>query len=400
MLTTLSELLAPVSRFEFLEVFRERKRLHIAASDPTRAETLFSWREIDTLVSGHGLDQNVIVMRDGVIVPREMYTSNKDSRLNVRALHDLLAQGVSIVVNGVNRLIPQIGQLAAAIEREMGIDTRVNAYLSFSKGGAFKPHWDGHDVLVLQVHGNKQWRIWKTEVPYPLEAEGIPNRAAKMVDVREPPDQVIEFAPGDVLFIPRGEPHCAAVSAGRSVHLTIGLGTRTGIDFLERLQVAAVQDPILRMDLPRHSSAEQSRAHEAALKDALHRLIDAASMSRFLQDDDISRSPALQTAVTGALPQTGDVLRLTLRRRVPLPEVEPDGGPQHVTIGGEARRLSPASIEILRWLFDHDPATWGELHAALTMRHGNDSIAAATRDLLRFGFLAVNRRCCTFAAQR
>jgi ribosomal protein L16 Arg81 hydroxylase len=49
----------------------------------------------------------------------------------------------------------------------MRIRTHVNAYLSFSKGGAFKPHWDLHDVLVVQVHGNKQWRVWNAEVPLP-----------------------------------------------------------------------------------------------------------------------------------------------------------------------------------------------------------------------------------------
>ena len=86
-----------------------------------------------------------------------------------------------------------------------------------------------------------------------------------------------------------------------------------------------------------------------------------------------------------------DILRLTLRRRVPLPDVAPDGGAQPVTIGGEARRLSPASIDVLRWLFDHDPATLRALHAGLTPRHGQDSIEAAIRELLRLGFLVVNR---------
>ena len=38
--------------------------------------------------------------------------------------------------------------------------------------------------------------------------------------------------PGDVLFIPRGEPHSAAVSTKHSVHLTIGLTSETGSIFL------------------------------------------------------------------------------------------------------------------------------------------------------------------------
>jgi ribosomal protein L16 Arg81 hydroxylase len=386
MLATLADLLAPVSTSEFLEVFRARKRLHIAASDRTRAEKLFSWRDIDTLLSRHALDENVKIMRDSVRVPRQFYTSNEGKRLDVRAFHDLLAQGVSIVVDYVERSIRQIGQLSAAIEREMGATTYVNAYLSFFKGGAFKPHWDVMDVLVVQVHGNKHWRVWNAEVPYPLETVG----RAK-VNTSVAPDQEIEMAPGDVLFIPRGEPHSAAVSTKHSVHLTFSLLSATGIDFLDHLHKEAIKDPLLRMDLPRHLPDEQSSAHEAALKNRLHHLIDTASVSQFLREADLSRLPALQTAVAGELPQVDDFLRLTLRRRVSLPDVTPNGGAQPVTIGGEAPRLSPASIDVLRWLFDHDPATLRALLAGLTPRHEQYSIEAAIRELLRLGFLVVNR---------
>jgi hypothetical protein len=386
MLATLSDLLAPVSISEFLEVFCARKRFHIAASDPTRAETLFPWRDIDTFLSEHALDEDVKIMRDGVRIPRVLYTSNEDKQLNVRAFHDLLPQGISIVADSIDRSIPQIGQLCAAIERAMGVDVEANAYLSFFKGGAFKPHFDVMDVLVVQVHGNKQWRIWNTELPYPVE---LADRAK--VDTNVAPDQEVEMAPGDVLFIPRGEPHSAAVSTKHSVHLTISLISQTGIDFFRNLRKEVGKDPLLRMDLPRHSSDMQSCAHEAALKYRLHQLIEAASISQFLREGDLSRLPAFQIAVAGELPQMEDILRLTLRRRVPLPDVTPDSGLQSVTIGGETRHLSPAAIDVLRWLFDHDPVSLRALHIELTPRHGRDSIEAAIRELLRFGFLFVNQ---------
>jgi len=381
MLATLADLLAPVSLPEFLDVFHARTRLHISASDPTRAETLLSWQDIDTFLSAHGVDENVGIWRDSVLVPRQFYTSSGGKRLKVRAFNDLLAQGVSIIVDGVHRTIPQISQLAAAVEREMGIPTQVNAYLSFSKGSAFKPHWDILDILAVQVHGRKRWRFWKPVVPHPVEYADSGS-----IDASAVPDQEIELAPGDVLFIPRGEPHAAALSAGCSVHLTIGLRSATGINFLGYIHKKAAEDPLLRMNLPR----QQSDAHEAALKHRLRQLIDAASMTQFLQEGDLSRSPAVQTAMSGALPQMDQVLRLTLRRRVPLPETAPGGGPQPVTIGGEVRHLSPASIDVLRWLFDHDPATLRALHAGLAAHHGQDSIEAALRELLRSGFLVVN----------
>jgi ribosomal protein L16 Arg81 hydroxylase len=384
MLATLKDLLAPIAISEFLKVFRARKRLYIAASNPTRAESLFSWRDIDSFLSAHMLDENVRLMRDGVRVGRLLYTSNEGKQFNLRAFHDLLRQGASIVVDDVEHWVPQIRQLSAAIEREMGIRTNVNAYLSFSRGGAFKPHWDIDDVLIVQIHGNKRWRVWNAEVPHPVE---IAERGK--VNTTVPPDQEFEMAPGDVLFIPRGEPHAAAVSTGRSVHLTIGLSSYNGIDFLVHLRKEAAKDPLLRMDLPRHSSDEQASAHEAELKRRLHALIDSASMSQFLREGDLFRPPASETAVSGALPQMNDFLRLTLRRRIPIPIVASDDAPQPLTIGGEVRRLSPASVDALRWLFDHDPATFRELYHELAPRYAQESIEASIHELLRFGFLAI-----------
>jgi hypothetical protein len=114
-------------------------------------------------------------------------------------------------------------------------------------------------------------------VAHPVEfADGV------AIDANTTPNHEIELAPGDVLFIPRGEPHAAAVLAGRSVHLTIGLRSETGIDFLGYIHKKAAQDALLRMNLPRQVVDERSDAHEAALKRRLHQLIDATSMSQFV----------------------------------------------------------------------------------------------------------------------
>ena len=85
-----------------------------------------------------------------------------------------------------------------------------------------------------------------------------------------------------------------------------------------------------------------------------------------------------------------DVLRLTLRRRIPLPDVAPGSEAQPVMIGGETPRLSPGSIDALRWLFNHDPATLRALQSELTPRHGYDSTHDAISELLRLGYLFVN----------
>jgi len=133
----------------------------------------------------------------------------------------------------------------------------------------------------------KQWRIWNAEIANPTE-EWTNNLK---VNASLPPDQVIELTPGDVLFIPRGEPHSAAVSTVQSVHLTIGLSSLTGLNFIDHLRKEAAKDLFLRMNLLRHSSEEEALMHEAGLKRRLHQLIDAASVTKFLRANDLDRRP-------------------------------------------------------------------------------------------------------------
>lgn len=385
MLATLANLVAPIPVFEFLDALRAGRRLHVRASSPTRLAPLLPWQDIDALLAMLARADKLVVWRDGQPVPRQFYTSGEDARFNPRAFHDLVAHGVSVIVNEIHQSVPRIGHLAAAIERELGIQTQVNAYLSFSKGGAFKPHRDWHDVLVAQIHGSKRWQIWNADIAYPVK----PMARLKGNDSL-PPDQVIELAPGDVLFIPRGEPHAAAVASGLSVHLTIGLDHMTGLDFIDHLREQAITNTLLRMNLPRHSSEAETIAHETAVKQALHRLIDTASVAEFLRTDDLSRRPYLHTAVAGMLPQMDDLLCLTLRRRIPLPDRANDGAAQPVTIGGEVCHLAPVSIDVMRWLFDHGPALRRALDDAMAPQYGQASVETALRELLRFGFLAVN----------
>src|SRR5262249_57572523 len=92
----------------------------------------------------------------------------------------------------------------------------------------------------------------------------------------------------------------------------------------------------------------------------------------------------------GKSSRVDDMVGLTLRRRIPLPDPVKKGDPRPITIGNEAYRLSPVSIDVLRWLFDHDLATLGAIYAGLAPGHEPDAIDTAIHELLRFGLVAIN----------
>jgi hypothetical protein len=399
MINTLADLLAPISVFDFLDAFRAGRRLHVRTNESKRLEMLLPWQRIEAVLDwGASTDRtantffdqsarrstpHLIIMRDDVEIPRKFFTI--EDRFSVRAFHDLAKQGVSVVVNFIDMVVPTIGLLAASIERDLSVKTWVNAYLSFSKGGAFRPHRDDHDVLVAQIHGSKKWQIWNADIKHPV---GNKMKGSK-INVDLPPNDVIELGPGDILFIPRGEPHSAAVSSKISVHLTIGLSHMTAIDFIDYLREQAHKDVLLRMNLPRHLSEEETSAHESAVKRSLTDLINRTKVAEFLQADDQRRSPYLHAAVTGTLPKRNDVIQLTLRRRIPLPNVVTDGAAQAVTIGQEVCSLSPVSISIIAWLFDHGPASRSALDDAMVPQYGETKLEEGLHELLRFGFLSI-----------
>jgi len=379
MLGSLADVVSPIPVGEFLCAFQGKKRLYIKATEPARADSLLPWRDIETMISMRDFD-DMEAMQNGMVLPPQLYRTGPD----MSAFHDLLDQGASIVVRQVQLKIPQIQWLATALERQMGFGVGVNAYFSFSKGGAFKPHWDRHDVLIVQIHGKKTWRIWDAKLKNPIERSWNAKH-----DITEANAEELELSPGDVLYIPRGEPHAASVSDGGSVHLSIGLDCPNGMDLLQQLNQAAAQDEFLRSDLPPQEAEARLREHEAELKTRLHRLVDTLDIITFLKEDDANRPPVRQVSLASS-EAASDVLRLTLRRRVPLPEASGDET-QPVTIGGTVYSLSPASIDILRRLFARDGQSRGVLIDALSPRLGKGAVTNGLRELSRLGFLVTDR---------
>src|SRR6476659_7778728 len=171
MIRDFASLLAPLSEQSFLKHFLGKKRLIVKTEEPQRAVPLLPWATINRIIECDVLPvDRLCVMRASVELSPLMFRRQDGSqRLRAGQLQALLFQGTSLVINDIDALVPEIRQLADAIERRLAHYVGVNAYLSFSGGSAFKAHWDIHDVLVVQIHGSKRWRSHGMPVPFPTE---------------------------------------------------------------------------------------------------------------------------------------------------------------------------------------------------------------------------------------
>jgi hypothetical protein len=108
---------------------------------------------------------------------------------------------------------------------------------------------------VLQVAGEKHWRIHDPVLRDPLRAQPWDERAADVAAAaeREPVIDAV-LRPGDALYLPRGFLHSATALGEISAHLTIGVHSVTrwaaAESALDLVRALAADDPELRTSLP------------------------------------------------------------------------------------------------------------------------------------------------------
>lgn len=278
----LASLVAPAAESDFIAAFVRKERMIVKAPDARRAEGLLPQITIERLIASDLLpSMRLSVLRDGEVVAPHRFRTD-DGRLHVSAMEGLVREGVSLIVTGIHDDVPAIERLRKGLELRLGHDVWVNAYVTHGPGGALPPHYDDHDVLALQVHGSKRWHGHGVPFPSPIE------RSPDGVDFG-PSHWELLLEPGDLLYLPRGEAHHAMADGPLSVHLTFGIDTRRGIDFLSSVVEHAKSEGLFRQDLTRLGGTSSLELRERALKDRMHALIEEADLGAYLTTDEAAR---------------------------------------------------------------------------------------------------------------
>ncbi len=67
--------------------------------------------------------------------------------------------GSSLRVTSVQDLVPAVNRLCQDMAQECKCMVSANIYATPPGNAGFDPHYDDHDVIVLQCHGSKLWSI-------------------------------------------------------------------------------------------------------------------------------------------------------------------------------------------------------------------------------------------------
>ena len=313
--------------------------------------------DVDVLIEERSLRlPSFRVIREGSTLPTTSYTQT--ARMGQAPVADLahpgkvgelVAAGATLVLQGLHRTWEPLVRFCRALAGELGHPVQANAYLTPRQSQGFEFHYDTHDVFILQVTGRKAWVVHEPVFPLPLQDQPWPSRPESATQSLPPPgdpclDVVLE--PGDCLWLPRGWVHAARTEGDLSLHITLGVLTRTRHWLLRQIVEELAEEEDFRASLPPGFAAAgpglAGSVHEvAALFSAWAAAADGDATASALRRRHLEQMPGpLRRPVTSALtaPMIEDGTWLRVRSDA-VHDVEADESGLVLSLGDRELRL-------------------------------------------------------------
>jgi len=278
--------------------------------------------------------------------------------------------GCSVVNNHADLLSPPLAALCLDLQRSLP-HAYVNTYLTPPSAAAVSAHADDRDVFVIQVMGEKQWRVYgEVPIPYPSTKEQVGKGDLKVPDsvLQQKPLFEIILKRGDVLYMPRGFVHEASTNTSEpSFHATVAIAThdwslsKTITEIVsERLDSEvkfrmAVHPYFGMMKNTESVGSDQKEVLNGLLKDAMERITSSVNIDtvanhlgnkyrvhnnhvqskrqELINDDDSTHQSLLteSTAIVG--PEAANRIRMNTKIRASTPEERASAPPPIATHG-------------------------------------------------------------------
>jgi ribosomal protein L16 Arg81 hydroxylase len=250
----LARVIAPTTTQLFFDKYWERSPLLIQRQSPDYYSNLFSLQAVDHIISTMGLRYpSLRLVRNGVVVPTSEFTNDLPWRdgvfsglLDPDRILSHYQQGDTIVLQALHHNWQPLALFCRALEKEFSHQVQTNIYLTPPASQGLAPHYDTHDVFVLQIAGVKHWKLYESAMTLPLKSQRHKTSEVGTGQLL----QEFDLAPGDMLYLPRGYVHEAVTADEATLHITVGLITYTWFDVFNEVLTLGKEKPEFRTSLP------------------------------------------------------------------------------------------------------------------------------------------------------
>ncbi|XP_072901680.1 ribosomal oxygenase 2 isoform X2 [Hemitrygon akajei] len=315
-------LISPISNVEFFREYWEQKPLLIQRNDPSVTayyQSLFKFDDLRELCINdmfYGQDINFCRCING-----KKKVLNKDGKVNYTQLKKNFEQKkATIQFHQPQRYKDELWRIQEILECFFGSLVGSNVYITPPDSQGLPPHYDDVEVFILQLEGEKHWRLYKPTNPlareYSTEAE----------DRIGSPTHEFILKPGDLLYFPRGTIHQADTPVGGSysTHITISTYQNNSwgdylLDVIPWLVYDSMKENLeLSRGLPRQYLMQMNSGAnpEKRLSGFLRGLADQIEngketrSSEMRKDFILNRLPPYASKTSGCLTQVGKLPKL------------------------------------------------------------------------------------------
>uniref|UniRef100_A0A8C5KY78 Bifunctional lysine-specific demethylase and histidyl-hydroxylase n=1 Tax=Jaculus jaculus TaxID=51337 RepID=A0A8C5KY78_JACJA len=214
-----ASLISPIKTETFFKEFWEQKPLLIQRDDPaltTYYQSLFRLTDLKSLCSQgvyYGRDVNVCRCVLG-----KKKGLNRVGRVHFLQLRkDFHQKRATIQFHQPQRFKDELWRIQEKLECYFGSLVGSNVYMTPGGTQGLPPHYDDVEVFILQLEGEKHWRLYPPTVALAREYSVEPESRIGT------PTHDFTLKPGDLLYFPRGTIHQAVTPPGlaHSTHVTI-----------------------------------------------------------------------------------------------------------------------------------------------------------------------------------
>ena len=288
----------------FLDTRFEQEPVVMHHGDAERFRPLLSIAAVDRKISELDLREGMLSMANAnqPIQPADFVAANGAvDRVGVARLY---RRGGTVILNQLHQSDITLAAFCRAVERIFSCHVQTNIYLTPPGSQGFHTHYDSHDVFILQIEGEKAWRLYDRPVDAPYRGESFELGKHPVGE----PRQSFTLKAGDCAYVPRGLMHDASTSGEwASLHITCGLLVKTWADLmLEAVSQVCVEDPSFRRSLPPGFANPgfdrgQAQEHFSELVTRLAGLVEMGPSLDVITDLFIrSREPDVRGAIEGA----------------------------------------------------------------------------------------------------
>ena len=256
---TFGQILAPMTEEAFFADVLGQKVVHVEGPDD-RFQFAMNWDILTALLNQTGIwtPASLQLHLGGGHVNAADYAMPGMTRVgqpgevvDLDKVRHWIRQGASIVLNEIHTLTPGLKAISKVMSDTLGGKARCNLYCSWREKQAFDVHFDTHDAYVLQIAGEKRWRIYQRTISDPVNHPDFRTLGQAFHEKnRGPLSAEFVVKPGDLVYLPRGFYHEALAQSDATMHVTFGVVPVIGLDLITAVYERAVHDELFRKAIP------------------------------------------------------------------------------------------------------------------------------------------------------